>query len=110
MKNTKKTIIFTSSLALFLFACGNEEENTQQDVESPEVEAPTDENEETTEDQGEEVDESNGGEEEAEEEPFDEEEMREYIRSLSDEPDAVDDRALEQLELRGIHENTELYE
>lgn len=117
MRSIKRSLIFASSFTLFLFACGNDEnESNDQEIEETEVEAPeqneTEEDEDSSEETVENDEESNGDdqEDEVEEEPFDEEEMREYIRSLSDAPDAVDDRALDQLELRGIHENTELYE
>lgn len=128
MKTIKRSIIFSTSFVLLLSACGDEEENTGQDIDETEVEAPDETEDENGEDPGDSDEASNGdsdemetddendeddpdeNEEVAEDEPFDEEEMRDYIRSLSDNPDAVDDRALDQLELRGIHANTELYE
>ena len=116
-------IILLSTSSLVLFACGNGEDT--EDSSDPESVEPTDveedndteiEEEGITEDEDAENEASEANDEtEIEEEDDDslanmtDEERREHYLSMMVDPDAADEQVFEDLELRGVHENTIAY-
>ncbi|MBM6615016.1 hypothetical protein JTF06_08940 [Desemzia sp. RIT804] len=116
---TVKTL-FLSTSALLVFGCGNnevgnvEEDSTEQSTESSSQDEDiqsSDKIESSKEIEGTAEGESGNGSQIEDEigNDFDETEMREYVRSLAENPEAVEEQALENLELRGIHQNTFIY-
>lgn len=113
-----RRIILLSTSSLVLFACGNGED-TEDSTDPTEVEEDNDtetEEEDTTEDEDVENEDSEANDEtEIEEEEDDslanmtDEERREHYLSMMVDPDVADEQVFEDLELRGVHENTIAY-
>lgn len=117
MKNSLTAkIMFLSTSALLLFGCGNNEDNnSEKEVieDSTQSSQPNEslQNEDTTEHEKNNDEAANGMSESDSqtENELDEKEMHEYVRSLAENPELVEKRALENIELRGIHQNTFIY-